>query len=116
MTPDSWCSFLDSVFSTLQPNQFPDRDYMLLILAKNRYDQLQSMIQNAGKNLSTKAPYADYELIPISKKIYDEIKGIYTQKRKYLFWLKLRLVSKGKTAYLLKRSAKLSAHRKHPGF
>ena len=70
------------------------------------------MIQNARKNRSTKASNVDDKLIHINKKIYDEIKGVYIQERTYLFWLKLRLVTKEKTTYLLKRSSKLSAHKK----
>ena len=56
---------------------------MFSILATDRYDQLQSMIQNVRKNRSTKAPNADDELIHISMKIYDKIKGVYTQNCKY---------------------------------
>ena len=70
-------------FPNLQPNQLPDRDYMFSILATHRYEVLHNMIQNARKNRSIKAPESDGELIHISKKIYDEIKGVSTQKRKY---------------------------------
>ena len=66
------------------------------------WDLLHSMIQNARKNRSTKAPESDSELVHFSKKIYDEIMGVSTQKSKYSRWFKLSLVSRGKVAHLLK--------------
>ena len=73
---------LSSYFPTLQPNQLPDRDFMLSVLSTIRYDELHKMIQNARKHRSIKALEANDDLIHISKKMYEKINGVLTQKRK----------------------------------
>ena len=76
-------SDLIKFFPTYNANQLPDRDYMLCILATLRYNQLNNMVHNARKNRSLNTQDSDNDLIHISKKLYEEISGVFTQKRKY---------------------------------
>ena len=56
---------------------------MFCILATLRYDELNNMVHNARKNRSQKTQDSNNDLIHISKKLYEEISGVFTQKRKY---------------------------------
>ena len=56
---------------------------MFSILATLRSEEIKNMIQNARKNRSPNAPGEANDMIFIAKKLYDEIKGVANQKRKY---------------------------------
>ena len=76
-------SSLTQYFPTLQPNQTPDRNYMFSILATLCSEEIRNMIPNARKNRSLNIPGEANDMIFIAKKLYDEIKGVANQKRKY---------------------------------
>ena len=69
-------------FPKFQPNQLPDRDYMNSILATFRNVEFKTIILNARKNRSLKAPESDENFIHINKKLYDEINAVSNQQRK----------------------------------
>ena len=56
---------------------------MFSILTTLCSEEIKNMIQNARKNRSLNIPGEANDMIFIAKKLYDEIKGVANQKRKY---------------------------------
>ena len=99
-------------FPTYKPGQMTDREYMFLILTTLRNEENNTMIQNSRKNRSAITSNDDKELVYINTQLYNEIKGVSTQKCTLFNLSNSYLVTKGRAAHLLKRSTKLLVSRK----
>ena len=73
---------LMAYFPDYKQNQYPWRVHMFAILSTLRYTDIVNMIGNARKNRSLNNEDNEEELIHISKKMYDEIEGVTSQKCK----------------------------------
>ena len=98
-------------FPDYKPNQLPERNYTYSILATFRLKEVKSMIKNARDNRAIQNPNNDSRLVHIEKKLYEEIQGVMSHKRKIVIVLS-NLVVRGRASYLLRRSAKLVTERK----
>ena len=59
---------------------------MFGILATLRFDEINSLVKNARKNMSTNVYDNEDKLIHITKTFNDEIKAVASQKRKYTIY------------------------------
>ena len=73
---------LNEYFPDYNPNQLPERSYMFSIWATLRYEELKIMVENARRNRALEVKDEGNELVYINKELWDEIKGVQSQKRK----------------------------------
>ena len=69
-------------FPDYKESQYPWRTHMFSILSTLRHEDVMNMILNARKNRSLDNQEDDDELVFINKRLYEEIEGVMSQKRK----------------------------------
>ena len=102
---------LMSYFPDYEQKQLPDRKFMFSILGTLRPDELKAMVEGARKSRALKEEKPDDDFVYIENLLYKEISSVMAQKSK-LKILNVFIATKGKAAFLLKRSSKLGAKRK----
>ena len=101
-------------FPDYEQKQIPDRKLMYSIIGTLRYDELKSMIVGARKNRALKEEKSTDDFVYIQNELYKEIYDVMVHKSKLNIY-RTSIASNGKTAFLVKKSSKLtkkeSSHR-----
>ena len=107
---------LNAYFPDLKETEKPERVYMWAVISTLRPDQTRKLIEDARKSRSQQKTYDENELVEVDPEIFKEIQSVLLQKSKQLFFKFTDNASahKGRTPFLLKKSAKLRRERAKP--